>query len=193
LDKNLRSKSSRNKIAFRPRCIEGVEERFLSGMKFENSRIMPDKSGEMVRIGPADAAILPSLMEMYRVFSPKPASQGLPPEDHQTCYEWVRRLFEIGENVLAWRGNNPIGHAALIPDANGRSVEFVIFVHQTYRHLGIGTELTRFTLEKARGLSFDSVWLTVALTNFIAIKLYRKFGFVFCDTEPYERTMMVRI
>jgi GNAT superfamily N-acetyltransferase len=154
---------------------------------------MPAWSGELVRIAPGDAGTVPSLMEMYRDFSPKPASQGLPPEDHQTCDEWVKRLFEIGENVLAWRGNSPIGHAALVPDRNGKSGEFVIFVHQTYRHLGIGTELTRFTLEKAKGLGFNSVWLTVALTNFPAIKLYRKFGFTFCDAEPYERTMMVRL
>ena len=162
-------------------------------MKSKNSTIMPAWSGELVRIGAGDAAIVPSLMEMYRFFSPKPASLGVPPEDHQTCDKWVKRLFEIGENVLAWRGNSPIGHAALVPDRNGKSGEFMVFVHQAYRQFGIGTELTRFTLEKARGLGFDSVWLTVALTNFVAIKLYRKFGFAFCDAEPYERTMMVRL
>jgi diamine N-acetyltransferase len=155
--------------------------------------ILLDTIGETIRIGPGDVAALPVLREMYRVFSPKPASQGLPPEDHQTCDGWVKRLLEIGENAIAWRGNCPVGHAVLVPDNNGKSGEFVIFVHQDFRHLGIGTELTRFTLEKARGLGFDSVWLTVAVSNFIAIKLYRKFGFAFSDAEPYERTMLVRL
>jgi len=49
--------------------------------------------------------------------------------------------------------------------------------------LGVGTELTRLTLEEVRELAFDSIWLTVENSNLIAIKLYRKFGFQFCDED----------
>jgi len=152
-----------------------------------------DKSGKPFEIRIGCAEDLPSLMEMYRIFSPKPASQGLPPEDPETCHAWVKKFFEIGENVLAWKGNGVIGHAALVPDLKGKSGEFVIFVDQDHRNLGIGTELTQFTLEKSRQLGFDSIWLTVNVSNFIAIKLYKKFGFEYCDLDKYERVMSIKL
>jgi RimJ/RimL family protein N-acetyltransferase len=152
-----------------------------------------DKSGKPFNIGISCAEDFPSLCEMYRTFSPKPASQGLPPEDSEICQNWVKNLFQIGENVLAWRGDSIIGHAALIPDVKGKSGEFVIFVDQNHRNLGIGTELTRFTLEKFKQLGFDSVWLTVNVTNFIAVKLYRKLGFEYCDMDSYERVMSIKL
>jgi RimJ/RimL family protein N-acetyltransferase len=152
-----------------------------------------DKSGKPFEIGISCAEDFPSLLEMYRIFSPKPASQGLPPEDPEICHHWVKNLFEIGENLFAWRGDSIIGHAALIPDVKGKSGEFVIFVDQNHRNLGIGTELTGFTLEKSMQLGFDSVWLTVNVSNFIAIKLYRKLGFIYCDMDNYERVMSVKL
>jgi hypothetical protein len=75
-----------------------------------------DKSGQPYSIGNGNAADRSLIMDMYRVFSPKPASQGLPPEDPETCEKWVNDILEIGANVLARRGETIIGHAALIPD-----------------------------------------------------------------------------
>jgi len=152
-----------------------------------------DKTGKPFEIGISCAEDFPSLLEMYRIFSPKPASQGLPPEDPETCHNWVKKLFEIGENLLAWSGNTVIAHAALIPDMKGKSGEFVIFVDQNHRNVGIGTELTQFTLEKSGPLGFNSVWLTVNVSNFIAIKLYRKLGFEYCDMDKYERVMSIKL
>jgi diamine N-acetyltransferase len=159
-----------------------------------------DKSGKPFEIGIAGIDDFPSLLEMYRVFSPKPASQGLPPEDPETCHHWVRKLFETGENFLAWRGGSVIGHAALVPDLPAlvpdlhvKSAEFVIFVHQDQRSLGIGTELSRFTLKNSMRLGFKSVWLTVNVLNSIAIKLYKKVGFNYFDMDTYERTMKITL
>ena len=152
-----------------------------------------DKSGKPFEIGISCAEDFPSLLEMYRTFSPKPVSQGLPPEDPETCENWVKTLFGTGMNVLAWRGDSVIGHVALIPDVKGKSGELVIFVDQNHRNLGIGTELARFILEKFRDLDFELVWLTVRVLNFIAIKLYRKIGFEFCDTDSYERVMAIKL
>ncbi len=152
-----------------------------------------DKSGAPFEIAiSCDEDFLP-LLEMYRNFSPKPASQGLPPEDPETCHNWVKKLFEIGENLLAWRGEGIIGHAALIRNLKGKSGEFVVFVDQNHRNLGIGTELTRSTLERSKQLGFDSVWLTVNVSNFIAIKLYRKIGFGYCDMDKDERVMSIKL
>jgi RimJ/RimL family protein N-acetyltransferase len=155
--------------------------------------VKTDKSGRPFEIGISRPEDLPSLLEMYRLFFPRPASQGLPPEDPETCNDWVKKLFEIGENLLAWRGDSVIGHAALVPDMKGRSVEFVIFVDQNHRNLGIGTELTRFALEKSRQLAFDSIWLTVNVSNAIAIRLYKKLDFEYCDMDQSERMMSVKL
>ena len=152
-----------------------------------------DKSGSSFEIKMGCAEDFPRLLEMYRTFSPKPASQGLPPEDPEVCHTWVKNLFAIGENLLAWRSDSVIGHAALVSDLKGRSCEFVIFVDQNARNLGIGTELTLSALERSRQLGFDSVWLTVNVSNFIAIRLYSKFGFEYFDQDNYERMMRVRL
>ena len=152
-----------------------------------------DRSGRSYFVGAGSAADLSSIMDMYRVFSPKPASQGLPPEDPGTCEKWVRDILEIGINVLARREEEIVGHAALIPDGKGKTGEFIIFVHQDCRNLGVGTELTKWTFERARSLGLESIWLTVAMTNFIAIKLYRKLGFNYCEMDDCERTMVIKL
>jgi len=152
-----------------------------------------DKSGQPYSIGNGNATNGSLIMDMYRVFSPRPASQGLPPADIETCEKWVNDILDIGANVLARRGEKIIGHAALIPDGKGKTGEFIIFVHQDCRNLGVGTELTRWTFERARGLGLQSIWLTVAMNNFIAIRLYRKLGFDYCEVDDCERTMSIKI
>lgn len=155
--------------------------------------IFKDKSGQPYSVENGSATDCSLIMDMYRVFSPKPASQGLPPADTETCEKWVKDILNIGINILARRGEEIIGHAALIPDGKGNTGEFIIFVHQDCRNLGVGTELTKWTFERARGLGLQSIWLTVAMTNFIAIKLYRKLGFEYCEMDECERTMIFRI
>src|SRR4030042_7036567 len=161
-------------------------------MKSENVR-RTDKLGKSFEIGIGCAEDIVPALEMYCIFSPKPASQGLPPEDPETCQNWVKTLFEIGVNGLSWRGDSVIGHAARIPDVKGERGELVIFVEQNHRNLGIGTERKRFTLEEFGQRGFELAWLTVRLSNFIAIKLYRKLGFEFYDKDSYERVMSIKL
>jgi len=165
----------------------------FSYMKTWNRMKKTDKSGEPFDLRPCDAEDFSCLMYMYETFTPKPASQGLPPEDPETCEHWVRGLLEAGLNVLAWRESRVIGHAALVFDPNGKSGEFVIFVNQNFRNLGVGTELTDLILASARELGLNSVWLTVANTNFVAMKLYNKMGFKPCDMDACERMMMIKV
>jgi len=162
-------------------------------LKPDERIIKTDKSGVSFEMGPCSTEDFSSLVAMYSTFSPKPASQGLPPKNPEVCDNWVKHLFDIGMNFLAWRIDRVIGHAALVPDLNGKSGEFIIFVHQNDRNLGVGTELTRLTLEKAKHFAFDSVWLTVENSNLIAIKLYRNFGFQFSDEDIYERIMLLTL
>jgi len=152
-----------------------------------------DKFGTPFEIRVGRSEDFQSVLEMYQTFSPKPASQGLPPEDPEVCQNWVKTFFEIGFNALTWRGDRVIGHAALIPEVKGKSGELVVFVNQDHRNLGIGTELTRFTLERAGQQGLELAWLTVRVTNFVAIKLYRKLGFEFCDKDSCERVMAIKL
>jgi GNAT superfamily N-acetyltransferase len=152
-----------------------------------------DKSGHPYSLGNGKAEDCSVIMDMYRVFSPRPASQGLPPENPDTCEKWVKDILEIGINILARKEGKIVGHASLIPDLKRKTGEFIIFVHQDCRNLGVGTELTRWTMEKAKALGFQSIWLTVAMTNFIAIKLYRKLGFEYCEMDDCERTMLIKL
>ena len=140
-----------------------------------------DKKGEVfeVRFGREDDTS--RLSEMYEVFDPKAKYQGLPPLKTVPCFAWIRHLFEIGENYLAIRNSRIIGHAVLLPDISVRDGEYLVFVHQDDRGLGVGTELTRCAVERAHHFGLRLIWLTVDAANFIAIRLYRKFGFRFCD------------
>ncbi len=152
-----------------------------------------DKSGNPFQIGVGHGEDFQTLLEMYRTFAPKPASQGLPPEDPEVCKNWIKTLFEKGENTLAWREKRIVGHVSVIPDGTRKSGELVIFVHPNDRSRGVGTELMRYSLEELDRLGFELVWLTVRLLNFIAIKLYTKLGFEFCDIESYERVMAIKL
>ena len=152
-----------------------------------------DKSKNPVHILTCSEGDFSCLMDMYKFFEPRPASQGLPPEDPETCECWAHQLLDNGVNLLAWREGKVVGHAAVVPDPGGKSGEFVIFVHQDFRNLGIGTELTRAALEWATKQVYDSIWLTVANTNYIAVKLYKKIGFTFADMDAVERMMVFKL
>jgi len=152
-----------------------------------------DKLGNPFEIGIGRVEDFQTLLEMYRTFSPRPASQGLPPENPEICKNWVKKLYERSGNTLARRDGRIIGHVSLIPDGRSKSGELVIFVHQDDRNRGVGTELMRFSLEEFTRLGFELIWLTVRVSNFIPIKLYRKLGFEFCDMDSYERVMAIKL
>ncbi|MFF8288846.1 GNAT family N-acetyltransferase [Streptomyces sp. NPDC016309] len=78
-----------------------------------------------------------------------------------TYQEWNRRLT--------------VADLAVSPDHRGR---------------GIGAELLRRTVERARARGASHVWLEVTHVNAPAIRLYRRAGFTFCglDTSLYEGT-----
>jgi RimJ/RimL family protein N-acetyltransferase len=57
------------------------------------------------------------------------------------------------------------------------SVEFTIFVHQDYREEGLGTALSRLTLGWALHMGFNHAYLTTEISNFRALRLFRKLGF----------------
>lgn len=131
------------------------------------------------------------LMEMYDLFTPKVKFQGMPPLEREPCRKWIKGLIDAGENYLAWRDDKVVGHGVVLPDLNRGDAEYLIFVDQFNRGVGIGSELTRIAIKKAESLALKTVWLTVDTYNFRATRLYKKCGFSFCETSesPSERLM----
>jgi len=153
--------------------------------------ICTDKRGSPFEVRAYTPGDFPHLAEMYDLFKPKVKFQGVPPLEKKACRKWIKGLIEAGENFLAWRGDRVVGHVVVLPDLDKGDAEYLIFVDQYNRGLGVGSELTRAAIKKAEGLGLKTVWLTVDAYNFRATKLYKKCGFSFCKAyeSPSERMM----
>ncbi len=152
-----------------------------------------DKMGDQFELTVFTSADRLALAEMYDRFSPKAITQGLPPMDDQARCDWISNLVERGESFLAWQAGLVVGHCCLIGTQDGQDGEYLIFVDRNFRNRGLGTALTRVAVERAVERGLESMWLTVEALNFRAIKLYKKIGFVFCDTRERERTMVLKL
>jgi len=154
---------------------------------------LKDKRDDPLEIRSCSEGDLSCLLEMYATFSPKPASQGLPPQDPEACRRWVQKLLKEGENFLAWREGRVIGHVSLLPDYKKKDGEFLIFVDRAHRNRGVGRALTDVALKRAAELCLKTIWLTVESYNFRAIHLYKKCAFQTCGQDECERKMVCTI
>ena len=103
--------------------------------------------------------------------------------------KWIGRLLRGGENFLALRKGGAIGHVAFMPESTLSDGEYLIFVAREDRNRGVGSQLTHMAVEHAASLGLNKIWLTVGTYNFIAIRLYKKFGFEFVDAAtPVRKT-----
>lgn len=152
-----------------------------------------DKEGVSYDVRKGRETDIPRLVDMYDIFSPKGKYQGLPPENQSIRHNWLRLLFQNGENFLAVREDRIIGHAAILPDKTLMDSEYLVFVSQHHRNRGVGTALTNEALKRVNELELEVIWLTVDAYNFIAIRLYKNFGFQFCDKAciSAERKMVL--
>jgi RimJ/RimL family protein N-acetyltransferase len=152
-----------------------------------------DKLGVPFEVGEGSDDSFEPLIEMYDGFSRTDLTQGLPPSDKKARDRWVSMLLNSANNFLAWRDGKVIGHSSLIPDLGRRDAEFVIFVSQSVRNRGVGSELTVLALAKGKELGLQKVWLTVEFVNFRAIGLYHKTGFQLVDHADRERIMVMEL
>lgn len=132
------------------------------------------------------------LERMYDQFTPKAKFQGMPPFSKEVRESWLKQLIQNGHNFLAWACEEVIGHVVILPDFDKRDAEYLIFVSQGHRGLGVGKALTLAALEKARALDLKTVWLSVDAYNFRAVRLYRRAGFRSCEGyDAASERMMV--
>ena len=90
--------------------------------------------------------------------------------------------------LLAWDDGKVVAHTILCP-MPADAVEFTIFVHQDYRQEGLGTVLSRLTLAWALNMGFARAYLTTEISNFRALRLFRKLGFQTTSSDGDEVEM----
>jgi ribosomal protein S18 acetylase RimI-like enzyme len=132
--------------------------------------------GRELEVRPFGVEDFEALVRMYKSFEPKRVAQGIPPPDVPRIAHWLDRLAQKSQALLAWDGSKVVAHTILCP-MPADAVEFTIFVHQDYREEGVGTALSRHTLEWALQMGFTHVYLTTEISNFRALRLFRKLGF----------------
>lgn len=116
-----------------------------------------------------------SLIGMYESFDPTQRAQGLPPDRGPAIKNWLDDVRQ-GLSVVAVHDDAVVGHVMFVLDETGGH-ELGIFVHQDYQRAGIGTQLLRAGLGRAREDGLSDVWLSVERSNPRAQKLYRRMGF----------------
>lgn len=156
-------------------------------------RSFVDREGRTIDVEDYREDDFEALVGMYAAFDPQDRAQGIPPTEESAIREWIEDLTaEECVNVLAWHGEEVVGHAMLVPDRDG-PYELAIFVLREYQDAGIGTELMEALLGAGREAGVELVWLTVERWNSPAIALYRKVGFRSSDSGSFELEMAARL
>ncbi len=159
----------------------------------EPPRTFTDREGRTVRVEAADEDDREALVDMYVEFAPEDRAQGIPPSRESAIRRWLDDILaEECLNVLAWHGDDAVGHATLVPDEHD-AYELAIFVLAEYQGASIGTELVETLLGYGAAEGIEHVWLTVERWNDPAVALYKKVGFETTDSERFELEMAISL
>jgi GNAT superfamily N-acetyltransferase len=140
-----------------------------------------------------DSSAIDDLQAMYLDFDPEDRAQGVPPVKEDAIREWLESVVaEDCLNVVAYHGDDAVGHAMLVPDTTG-AFELAIFVLRSYQGALIGTELVRSLLGWGQEEGITRVWLSVERWNDPAVRLYEKVGFETTDSASFELEMAIRL
>lgn len=157
------------------------------------SREFTDQEGREIHIERLTEKDHEALITMYIAFDPEDRAQGIPPSSEPDIREWVEAVTaEDCLNIVAWHGEDIVGHVMFVPDGTGAS-ELAIFVQQAYQGAYIGTELIRTGLGAAADAGIENVWLTVERWNTPAVTLYEKIGFETNENTSFELEMSLRL
>ncbi len=120
-----------------------------------------------------------ALVAMYASMSPEAIKWGLPPYDRARIERWNSDLTN-NITLIARLEERIVGHLRLfrIPFERRKGVgEVLIYIHQDFQNLGLGTRMMRKAIELAKEQGFHRIGLTVVADNHNAIKVYEKVGF----------------
>lgn len=143
---------------------------------------------------PATPADVPALLAMMRelyVYDHSPFHA----EEHERA---LRALIANDKNGRVWLIRSDSDIAGYVVLGFGFSLEFrgrdafvdELFVAESFRGRGIGSEALRFVEQAARDLGIHALHLEVAHSNTRAQEVYRKFGYL--DHDRYLMTKWVK-
>ncbi|OHB70271.1 MAG: hypothetical protein A2V70_17030 [Planctomycetes bacterium RBG_13_63_9] len=148
------------------------------------------KKGEPILITTLDDKRCERLISMYLAYQPRNSFQGLPPITDEACVKWVQHMIGNGINLVALSfGEGVVGHTALFP-INDRVCEMLVVVSPPLQNTGIGTELTRCSVQLSHEIGFEKMRLSVDVTNVKAKHVYKKCGFEYLSQESVGEVEM---
>lgn len=127
-----------------------------------------------------------ALLRFYEQFEPKRRAQGLPPSGIDRITSWLDSILTAGFHLLAFRDDELVGHALVMPTGREGVGEYAIFLREDIRGQGFGTELNRHVVDASRAAGLRGLWLTVEPRNRPAIRSYEKVGFRFIPETVFS-------
>ena len=116
---------------------------------------------------------------MYSSLSPATIRWGMPPYDQEVVDRWLGNLRNLIA-LVAIHNDEIVGHAQIyrFPHKRRKGVgDLLIYIHQDFQHLGLGTQMLTRLLETAKRRKLHKVNLEVAAENESALHLYKRLCF----------------
>lgn len=145
-----------------------------------------DREGRVFTVRALQPDDRPRLDAFYEAFEPKRAAQGLPPEGTARIGRWLDGVLSGGTHLVVEVDGGLAGHAMLMPTGKEGVREYAIFLDQSVRGRGMGTQVNRVSAEVARALDLDRLWLSVEPHNRPAVRSYQKAGYRFRPATLYS-------
>ena len=119
------------------------------------------------------------LLSMFTTMSEKALLWSNPPYDEQKIDRWMSGSG-TGLSLVAISEDRLVGISAVYqyPRPRQKGVGgMMIYIHQDFHGIGLGTEMVGKLLALARQKGFHRIGLEVVEDNEAAVRLYKKFGF----------------
>jgi RimJ/RimL family protein N-acetyltransferase len=119
------------------------------------------------------------LLEMFANMSENALLWSSPPYDEPKIDRWMSGS-ETGLSLVAHSEDRLVGIAAVYQFLRPREKgigDMMIYIHQNFHGVGLGTEMTNRLLTLARNKDLHRIGLKVVEENKAAVRLYKKLGF----------------
>jgi RimJ/RimL family protein N-acetyltransferase len=137
------------------------------------------KDGRTVLVRGIDEDDKEKLVQMYASLSSETLRWGMPPYTREAVERWLSNLSDL-ILIVAVDGDKIVGHSHIrkFPHARRRGTgDLVIYIHQNFHNVGLGTEMLRRLLKLAKEQGLHRIGLSVIGDNKRAIHVYEKVGF----------------
>ena len=108
----------------------------------------------------------------------------------------LHRLDSAQTYLVAWEGNEPVGHAHIAWHGTTLGAPEIqdVFVPEHLRGRGIGTELSNAAERLAHDRGYGQISISASISNEGALRLYRRLGYRDADLEPQRvaGTILIR-